>query len=57
MKKLQSKSNSVGGLIFIGAFMTGIGLGMYYGDAGVGTMLGLGVGFILFGLIKLLIQE
>ena len=32
--------------------MIGIGAGIYYGQAAVGTLVGLGVGFILFGIIK-----
>ena len=52
MMKKESKSDVVGGLVFVGSLMLGIGLGIYYGSAAVGTMIGLGVGFILFGLIK-----
>ena len=52
MNKKKSKSDVVGGLIFVGALMIGIGFGISFGNAGAGTMLGLGVGFILFGLIK-----
>ena len=32
--------------------MLGIGLGIYYNQTAVGTMVGLGAGFILFGLMK-----
>ena len=51
-KKKESASDTAGGLVFVGALMIGIGLGLFYGDPAVGTMLGLGVGFILFGLVK-----
>jgi len=51
-KKKESRSDVAGGLVFVGSLMLGIGLGMLYGNAAVGTMVGLGVGFILFGLIK-----
>jgi len=51
-QKRESKSDAAGGLVFVGSLMIGIGLGMFYGNTAVGTMLGLGVGFILFGLIK-----
>ena len=51
-KKEKSKSDVAGGLVFVGSLMLGIGLGLLYGRADVGTMVGLGVGFILFGLIK-----
>ena len=52
MAKKESKSDTAGGLIFVGSLMTGIGLGMFYNNTAVGTMIGLGVGFILFGIIK-----
>ena len=51
-KKDKSKADTVGGLVFVGPLMIGLGLGMYYGNTAVGTLVGLGVGFILFGLIK-----
>jgi hypothetical protein len=51
-KKGKSKADVVGGLIFVGSLMIGIGLGIFYGNTAVGTMIGLGVGFILFGLVK-----
>lgn len=55
-KKEESKSDSAGGLVFVGSLMLGIGLGLLYGRPDVGTMVGLGVGFILFGLIKVLMK-
>lgn len=51
-KKSKSKADTAGGLVFVGALMIGIGLGIFYGNAAVGTLIGLGVGFILFGLVK-----
>ena len=35
----------------------GIGFGIFYRNAAVGTMIGLGVGFILFGVIKAFMKE
>ena len=53
MKKYRkSKADNVGGLVFVGALIIGIGLGIYYGITAVGVLVGLGVGFILFGLVK-----
>jgi hypothetical protein len=52
VKKKKSKSDSAGGLVFVGCLMLGIGFGLLYGRPDVGTMVGLGVGFILFGIIK-----
>ena len=51
-KKSESKADTTGGLVLSGALMIGIGLGIFYGNAAVGTLLGLGVGLILFGLVK-----
>lgn len=51
-KKEESKADSAGGLVFVGSLMIGIGLGIFNGNTAVGTLIGLGVGFILFGLIK-----
>ena len=44
----KSKSDTVGGLVFVGPLMIGIGLGIYYNLTAVGVLVGLGVGFILF---------
>jgi len=51
-KENKSRSDTVGGLVFVGPLMIGIGLGIYYNITAVGVLVGLGVGFILFGLIK-----
>jgi len=56
-KKESSKADTVGGLVFVGPLMIGIGLGIYYGITAVGVMVGLGVGFILFGLVKAFMKE
>ena len=55
--KKKSKSDTVGGLVFVGPLMIGIGLGIFYENAAVGTMIGLGVGFILFGLVKAFMKD
>ena len=56
-KKSKSSSDVAGGLVFVGPLMIGIGLGIYYGNTAVGTLVGLGVGFILFGLIKVFMKR
>ena len=52
----KSKADTAGGMVFVGSLMIGIGLGIYYGQTAVGVLVGLGAGFILFGLIKVLIK-
>ena len=56
-KKDDSKSDTAGGLVFVGPLLIGIGLGIYYNITAVGVLVGLGVGFILFGLVKALMKE
>ena len=35
------------GKVFIGCMFVGIGTGMFFGETGAGTMIGMGVGFIV----------
>ena len=56
-KKEKSKSDTVGGLVFVGPLLIGIGLGIYFNQTAVGVLVGLGVGFILFGLVKAIMKE
>ena len=37
----------VTGKLFIGCMFAGIGIGMFFGETGGGTMVGMGVGFIV----------
>ena len=57
MKKEKSKADTVGGLVFVGPLMIGIGLGISFNQTAVGVMVGLGVGFILFAIVKALMKE
>ena len=56
-KESESKSDTVGGLVFVGPLMIGIGLGIYFNQTAIGLLVGLGFGFILFGLVKALIKD
>ena len=48
----EKKQAGLGGLVFVGPLMIGLGLGIYYNQTAVGVLVGLGVGFIFFGLVK-----
>jgi hypothetical protein len=53
----DSRSDTAGGMVFVGSLMIGIGLGIYYGQTAVGVLVGLGVGFVLFGLVKAIMKD
>jgi len=52
----KSKADTVGGMVFVGPLMIGLGLGIYYNQTAVGVLVGLGVGFVLFGLVKAIMK-
>lgn len=56
-EKKKSRSDNVGAFGFVGSLMIGIGIGLLYGRPDVGTMVGLGIGFLMFALSKLLIKD
>lgn len=56
-EKSKSKSDNVGSFVFVGPLMIGVGLGIYYGQPAVGVLVGLGVGFIFFGLVKAFMKD
>lgn len=57
MEKNTSKSDTAGGLVFSGFIVLGVGLGILYNNTAVGTLLGVGIGFIFFGLIKAFMKK
>jgi len=57
MRNQKLISDTAGGLVFVGSLMIGIGLGIFYNQTAVGTLVGLGVGFILFGLVKVCMRD
>ena len=56
-KKRESKSDKVGGFVFVGALIIGTGFGLLYGNVSAGTLIGLGVGFVLLGIIKAFMKK
>jgi len=46
MENQKNDTNKIAGIIFIGLMFIGIGVGIYLGNTSVGTLIGLGVGFL-----------
>ncbi len=46
MENQKNDTNKIAGIIFIGIMFIGIGIGKYTGNTTVGTLIGLGVGFL-----------
>jgi hypothetical protein len=56
-KDNESKAYTAGGIVFVGSLMIGLGLGIYYNITSVGILVGLGVGFVLLGIIYALMNK
>ena len=56
-KNCKCGNDIAGGIIFVGILLTGIGLGIYYSAVVVGTIVGLGLGLVFFGLMKSIAKE
>ena len=52
MARKESNGYGSGGIAFVGCILVGVALGMLYGQTAVGSVLGVGVGFIVMALIR-----
>jgi len=43
--------STIGGMIFVGCMFLGAGLGRFLGDTATGSMIGMGIGFVIMGII------
>jgi len=48
----QENTNKIAGIIFVGFMFIGIGAGMAFDKTGVGTMVGMGLGFIVSAMYR-----
>lgn len=46
MENQKNETNKIAGIIFVGCMFIGIGVGSYINNTGVGTLIGIGVGFL-----------
>ena len=49
----QKTARKVGGLLFVGCMFIGMAIGQYIDNVGMGTMGGMGVGFIMMAVVWL----
>lgn len=48
----QTNSYAASGTAFIGCVITGVGLGLVFDNAGAGSVLGTGVGFLVMSIMR-----
>ena len=48
----NQNSNKISGAVFVGCMFLGIGIGMIYDKVSIGTLIGMGVGFIASAAVK-----
>ena len=56
MEDQDKKEDDIESYIFIGCMFLGMGIGMAFGNTGIGIMIGIGTGFLLSSLYKLKIK-
>ncbi len=47
----KSASKKAGGLLFVGCMFVGMAIGSYMDNTGMGTLAGMGVGFIMMAVV------
>lgn len=53
----SKKKETAGGLLFIGCMFIGMGLGYMLGNMGTGLFVGMGSGFVAFGIVYLIYKD
>lgn len=52
MAAKNKNGSSVSGLFFVGCMFIGVGMGFFFGNITVGALVGMGVGFLVMGIIR-----
>ena len=50
----ETKHDTVGWYVFVGCMFVGMGLGMYFDKTGMGLMIGMGIGFLGLGAVRMM---
>jgi hypothetical protein len=53
MAKKESKTQAMGGVVFVGAMFIGMGVGFLLNAIAVGLFIGMGVGFLLMAAVSM----
>lgn len=52
MAATSKNGSSVSGLFFVGCMFIGVGMGFFFGNIPVGALIGMGIGFLVMGIIR-----
>jgi hypothetical protein len=52
MADSSKNSSSISGLFFVGCMFIGVGMGFFFGNIPVGALIGMGVGFLVMGIVR-----
>lgn len=56
-EKKKNMGQTIGGIVFVGFMMIGMGLGFYYNQLLPGIFIGMGAGFVAMGIIWALLHK
>lgn len=51
MRGKEKSGSSIGGVLFVGFMFVGAGIGMIFDQVAIGGAIGMGLGFIVMGLV------